>query len=787
MVNNTDKKSIFKKIFSLKTLLLTLVILLTTVTGLTIGFLSNLVKDQPILSRSEMKEKISDISINSDVYFSNGEKVATINSEMMRKSIPLSEMGDNVKKAIIASEDSDFYSNIGIEPLAIIRATYGEINGSSASGGSTITQQLVKNQLLDNSRSYKRKAKEILLSLRVNKLFEKNEILESYLNMAPFGKNRLGQNISGIETAAIGVFGIKSKDLNIAQAAYLAGFVQLPFKYTPFDGNGNTRSDEELAAGFARQKYVLDRMLSEDFITKTEYEEAINFDIKNSFIQSLPDESTKYPYIINEVITSAGEILAEQAAKKNNELEKYNSDKEFKNSLVEKYKTEFVTGGYKVKTTIVKDLYDKLETAKNNYTGFVAKNIGGTNYPMELGATLIENNTGKILAFIGGRDFNIQQLNHATRTTRSPGSTIKPLLVYAPAIEKGYITPNSQVLDRRFNYNGWTPENIDKTEYGVIPARKALAQSLNLSTIRLYSAFYNENPMKEYLSKMNFKNLSETDYSTLAAAIGGLTNGVTVTENTNAFATFANGGKYKQAYIIEEIIDKNGESIYNASFPAVQVYSEATSYLMVNMLHDVLTNNGTAGDISAALKFNNNNLYAKTGTSEYNHDGWVVGGSKNITFGLWTGYDRPSELPGFSHAHNQWAYFMNIINEYDPNLVGANDKFIQPTSVDNIKINPNNNDKGYVTDIVPTNFVKLDNNKVLRKYGSVIDKNIQNTLNSLYEKNKTSENDKDNNKDKENQENSVDSNNNNQTSNSTSSSNNNANNIIIVPAEPNGD
>ena len=252
----------------LKKLLLPTAMCLSLGTGVGLGFVGGLVKDQPLISQEEMLEQINNISKSSDVYFGSGEKLGTINSELIRKVVSYDEIGENVKNAIIASEDANFYYNSGIEPLAIIRASFSELTKSSTTGGSTITQQLVKNQLLDNSRSYERKAKEILLALRVDNNFSKQEILKTYLNVAPFGKNSLGQNISGIETAAQGIFGVSSKDLNIAQAAYLAGFVQSPYKYTPFDSAGNIRSDDELKIGLERQKYVLERMRSNSFKAK---------------------------------------------------------------------------------------------------------------------------------------------------------------------------------------------------------------------------------------------------------------------------------------------------------------------------------------------------------------------------------------------------------------------------------------------------------------------------------------------------------------------------------------
>ena len=312
MEKKKNRSSILKK------LLLPTAVCLSLGSGVALGFVGGLVKDQPLMNHEEMLEQVNNISKSSDVYFGSGEKLGTINSELIRKVVSYNNIGENAKNAIIASEDSNFYSNSGVEPLAIVRASFSEVTKSGNTGGSTITQQLVKNQLLDNSRSYERKAKEILLALRVDNNFSKEEILETYLNVAPFGKNSLGQNISGIETAAQSIFGVHSKDLNIAQAAYLAGFVQSPYKYTPFDGSGNVKSDEELQVGFDRQKYVLEQMKDNGFITRDQYNEALQFNIKGAFIKEKATEYTDYPYIRDEVVTAAAEILAEQTAKKNN-------------------------------------------------------------------------------------------------------------------------------------------------------------------------------------------------------------------------------------------------------------------------------------------------------------------------------------------------------------------------------------------------------------------------------------------------------------------------------------
>ena len=716
-----------KKILTSMTqaILLSIGLLISLGAGLAIGYVGGLVKDQPVLTQKEMKEQINNISKNSEVYFGSGEKLGTINSELIRKTVTYENIGDNVKNAIIASEDSNFYSNSGIDIWAVLRATHSEATGARTTGGSTITQQLVKNQLLDNSRSYERKAKEILLALRVDNHFSKNEILENYLNVAPFGKNSLGQNISGIETAAQGVFGAHSKDLNIAQAAYLVGFVQSPYRYTPFDSAGNIRPDEELQAGFERQQYVLERMLSNDFITKEQFEEAKKFDIKGAYTKQKYSEYTDYPYIRDEVTSSVAEILAEQTAKKNNREEEFKNDSDYRNELIEKSRIKFITGGYKVKTTLDKKLYDTLQETKKQFASYPTYTQGGVVYPLEIGASVIENSTGKVLAFIGGMDYKKQQLNHATRTRRSPGSTIKPLLVYGPAIDKGYITPNSTVLDKRFNHYGWKPENYDMSQRGYLPAREALARSLNLPTVRLYSAFYKEDPVTNYLEKMGVEGLTESDKTNLATAIGGMTYGLSVTENTSAFSTFANKGEHKKAHIIEEIENNDGELVYKADFSPVKVFEESTSYLIVNMLGDVINKSyGLSHDMPSKLKFNSKNLFVKTGTSEYYNDLWVVGGSTKITVGLWNGYDSPAKVPSYDYAQRSWVAVMNAIYALDKNLISPDTAFSRPKSVVDSSINGYNNAKGGTKDIIPNGFKELSKEKTLAKFGYNIDKGI---------------------------------------------------------------
>ena len=466
-------------------------------------------------------------------------------------------------------------------------------------------------------------------------------------------------------------------------------------------------------------------MLSNDFITKAQLEEAKNFDIKGAFTKQKYSEYTDYPFIRDEVTSSVAEILAEQTASKNHKEEAFKNNAEYRNDLIEKSRIKFITGGYKVKTTLDKKLYDTLQETKKQFASYPTYTHAGVVYPLEIGASVIENSTGKVLAFIGGMDYKKQQLNHATRTRRSPGSTIKPLLVYGPAIDKGYITPNSTVLDKRFNHYGWRPENYDMSEHGYLPARQALARSLNLPTIRLYSAFYKEDPVTNYLEKMNIEGITEADKTNLATAIGGMTYGLSVTENTSAFSTFANKGEHKKAHIIEQIENNDGEIIYKADFSPVKIYEESTSYLIVDMLGDVINKSyGISHDMPSKLKFNSKNLFVKTGTSEYYKDLWVVGGSTKITVGLWNGYDSPAKVPSYDYAQRSWIAVMNAIYSYNKNLISPDTAFNRPTSVVDSSINGYNNAKGGTKDIIPNGFKELSKEKTLAKLGYNIDKNI---------------------------------------------------------------
>ena len=680
MEKKKNRSSILKK------LLLPTAVCLSLGSGVALGFVGGLVKDQPLMNHEEMLEQVNNISKSSDVYFGSGEKLGTINSELIRKVVSYNDIGENAKNAIIASEDSNFYSNSGVEPLAIVRASFSEVTKSGNTGGSTITQQLVKNQLLDNSRSYERKAKEILLALRVDNNFSKEEILQTYLNVAPFGKNSLGQNISGIETAAQSIFGVHSKDLNIAQAAYLAGFVQSPYKYTPFDGSGNVKSDEELQVGFDRQKYVLEQMKDNGFITRDQYNEALKFNIKGAFIKEKATEYTDYPYIRDEVVTAAAEILAEQTAKKNNKEQQFKEDSSYRDDLIEKHKTKFVTGGYTVKTTLIKNLYDKLQEAKKQFASYPTSTQDGVTYPLDIGATVIENGTGKILAFVGGMDYNKQQLNHATRTHRSPGSTIKPLLAYGIAIDQGLMGSNSIVSNYPTNFSSGEPiMHVDNRGTGMMDLREALNTSWNIPAYWTYRTLREKGvDVPGYMEKMGY-DIAEYGIESLPMG-GGIE--VSVAQHTNGYQTLANNGNYQKRYMIEKIMDQNGKVVYQHESKPTRVYSAATATIMQDLLRGVISSGATTTFKSRISQVNptlaNADWIGKTGTTNENGDMWLMLSTPNLTLGGWIGHDNNASmapLTGYNNNASYMAYLANAIYQADPNAWGVQDRFTLDSSV----------------------------------------------------------------------------------------------------------
>ncbi|WP_069203043.1 transglycosylase domain-containing protein [Bacillus testis] len=663
------------------------------------GYFASLVQKEPIRSKAELAKDIYNYEETSEFYFAGNTYLGKLRTDLEREEVPLSQMPKYLKDAVIATEDENFYKHEGVVPKAIIRAVIQEMTNSSVqSGGSTLTQQLIKQQILTNEVSFDRKAKEILLALRLEKFFTKDDILEAYLNISPFGRNSSGTNIAGVQAAAKGIFGKDVKNLNLAQSAYIAGLPQSPFGYTPFTNQGTRK--ENLEPGLNRQKIVLNRMYSGGFISEKEYNEAMAYDVTKDFIPARPPAYEKYPSLTAEIERRSIEIISAYLANKDGISEtELNKNKDIQNKYRLLADQAIRQNGYRIHTTINKDMFDKMDQVTKNFPYYgnskhteikdpqTGKVISAFQEPVETGAMLIENKTGKILSFVGGRDYKREAMNHATQALRPNGSTMKPLVVYAPAIEMGKLAPGSLVLDAPLYYSGYTPSNYTGTFKGLMTAREALKTSQNIPAVKFYLDILNKRPA-EYLAKMGVTSLTEGDYYHPSLALGGLDKGISVEENVNAYATFANEGKFVDAYMIEKIETKKGEVIYQHKSNTVDVFSPQTAYLTIDMMRDVISS-GTATSLRNRLNFSSD-FAGKTGTGQDYKDAWFVATNPNVTFGVWTGYDHPKPLEqtykGLSYSKRNiylWADLMNAAYSVDPALIGTKKRFRMPEGLVN--------------------------------------------------------------------------------------------------------
>lgn len=684
---------------------LTLVGILIFSIGL--GYFAALVNDDVNYTSEEIKTQLTQITESTNVTFASGENLGTLKSDLIRESIAYEDMSENVMNALIATEDENFYEHNGVVPKAFIRASLQELAASeSGTGGSTLTQQLVKNQLLTNDPTFSRKASELLLAFKVEKLLSKDQILESYLNAVSFGRNANGQNIAGIQSAAKGIFGKDAKDLNIAESAFIAGLPQNPYAYTPFTQSGALKSEEELQLGKNRQLYVLDRMLLEGVINKEEYDDAVAYDIFGNLTKDVSVPNQKYPFLTDEIERRAIQELKYILAEKDDVSKE---DLDLTPLLNQKYTQQandaLRNNGYKIETTINKEIYDTMQEVKNNNFSYygdrsIYDSIDSTGeeedqtFQHEVGAVLKDNETGAILGFIGGRNYENSEVNHATQTSRMAGSTMKPLAVYGPGIDRGLIVPDTVVLDKKFSiYNpvsgtSYSPENYDQKEFGLISVKHALTNSYNLSTLRLWSDVRLENP-KEYLDNMEIplsnSLFDENDIGIPSLPLG--VNNLTVEENVNAFSSFAKDGTYSDSYMIAKITDPKGNVVYEHENEKKKVWKDSTAYLMTDILRETFRT-GSAYHIKDYYKAIEDSYpwATKTGTSEQFIDSWMVAYNPKVTLGMWMGYDRniPQVYSTDDDDHitiYNWRNLADALQNTNPELMGYGTDYKKPASV----------------------------------------------------------------------------------------------------------
>lgn len=655
--------------------------------GVAFGYVSALVKDEPVRSKELILEQINENIITGFVYFNDETVVGQLRTEEDRRLATLSDIPQKMLDSVLAIEDNRFYEHYGVDFVGFVRAGKQYLLKEDVqTGGSTITQQLARRVFLNLDREISRKFKEVLLAIRLERVMSKDEILLAYMNKIPYGNGANGYVAYGIKAAAKGIFDVDDlNNLSIAQCAYLAGIPQLPSNYSAFTSKGEFDS-AAFKRALGRQQLVLKRMLQENRITEDQYQEALKFDLQSSLAKPSKKAYTTYPYLMLETERKAAEILVKlQYPNLTLDTE---SKKNAYNEALKDARAQLLRGGYHIYTTIDKTIYDSMQTIAQNPKNFTPDDA--KKGMEQIGALMIDNKSGGILGMMEGRDFYKEQLNHATQAYRQPGSTMKPVAAFIPALEKGAIQPASVIDDVPIILPDGVkgvhiPENWDNNFHGLVTARHALNQSYNIPAIKLFLYSVGINEAWDYAKRMGITSITKEDYVAQTGVIGGLHKGVSVQELTGAYTTIPNKGMYYDAYMISKIVDGKGKTIFEHEKKPSRIYSEQTAYLMEDMLRTVITS-GTANDLLSKFKYNKQvAISGKTGSTQDDADAWFMGFTPDITVGVWAGYDQPinklsKATGGTNRAKNIWALVMNEAFEKKPELF-PNKKFERPEDI----------------------------------------------------------------------------------------------------------
>ncbi|MGD8192293.1 transglycosylase domain-containing protein [Brevibacillus ginsengisoli] len=679
------KKHIVLTVLQLLLLLSSMGILMAG--GAVAGYVAALVKDEPVRSYDEISNKIFSNYLTSFAYYNDGSLIGQLRvEEGDRRLVKKSEVSQYLINAIIATEDRYFYEHNGIVLQSTLRGALQEFTKQSVvTGGSTLTQQLIKNTILSPEVSHKRKAKEIFYALRIERMFSKDQILEAYMNEIYLGKNANNSNIYGVQAAAKGIFDKDVKDLNLAESSYIAGLIQNPGAYNPFNKDGYRRGKE-------RQKMVLDRMLENKYINQSQYNEALNSDLKADLAKPSQRAYAEHPFLMMEIEERAAEALLDQQLAQEGRDKSTIGRNEYR-QLIEDKRRQLFRNGYKIYTTINKDVDRIMQEVSSNPKNF-GKNISYTirrsngkterieNALEEVGGILIQNKTGAILGMIGGRDFSVEQTNHAT-VPRQPGSAMKPLAAYGPAFELGLLQPGSPIDDSPVlladgQKGSHLPLNWDNKYHGMMSAREALRMSWNVPAIKTYLKVGIPTAL-DYVKKMGITTLKEEDNHAATGVIGGLSYGLTAEEITNAYATFANHGSFIDAYMIDRIVDSQGKVVYQHQVEPQPVFSEQTAYLITDMMRTVV-NSGTGTTIRKYIP-SSVDVAGKTGTTNSSNDLWFVGYTPELSMGVWSGYDEPHPLSTGTRPMEIWGKVMKQVLKLNPSLSPVNDTFKRPSGI----------------------------------------------------------------------------------------------------------
>ena len=544
------------------------------------------------------------------------------------------EIPQHMKDALVAIEDKRFYKHKGVDWFRTAHAALNMFTGGSTFGGSTITQQLIKNLTQQDDITVQRKLLEIFQALDFEKDYDKEEILEYYLNAVCFG-----EGCYGVQTAARTYFGKDAKDLSVAEAASIVGITNLPTYYDPFYSVENNK---------ARQEDVLREMYKQGYLSKDEYEQAKAEELDFVRGENEPSRATPYSYYEEVVISDVINDLAEAKG----------ISKEAARRLV-------YNAGYEIYACIDMDMQAKVDAI---YTDLDAlpKPRNGTNSQLQSGIVIIDQYTGEIKALCGGTGEKTISfgLNRATKTTRPPGSSIKPIAVYGPAGEYGLISPSTLVLDAddehvQLSHTSWYPKNSPNTYDGIITILTALQKSKNTVSAQIMDKLTPAASYDFLTSRLGIVSLIEEDADYAALALGQPHYGITVREMAQAYTALANDGTFTYARSYSMVKDRDGKIILDNQPRTQTAFSQNTARTMTYMLQ-----NAAAYGTGYESRLSNMPVAGKTGTTTDNRDRWFCGYTPYYTCAVWTGYDTPEYMSFSGNPATQiWQMVMESIHQ----------------------------------------------------------------------------------------------------------------------------
>lgn len=562
------------------------------------------------------------------------EELATLHGSENRIWVDLEDIPDYLVKALVAIEDHRFYEHKGVDWYRTVGAMFTMLTGGDDSfGGSTITQQLIKNLTGNKEVTVQRKLIEIFQALEFEKKYDKDEIIEWYLNAVYFG-----EGCDGIYTAAQKYFGKEPSQLTLAESASIVGIVNLPTYYSPFYSEENNKE---------RQETVLRRMYELGYISYDEYEQAKNEQLVFTRSDNEVADQEIYSYYVEAVIKDVTEDLMEQ-----------------KGISQDTARQLLYNGGYRVYSCLdpyIQECVDNVYLDVENFP----KPYRANDQQLQSAMVIMDPYTGEVVAMSGGvgeKTGNLV-LNRATDALRAPGSSFKPLAVYAPAIELGLITPSTLVNDApreevEMSQNQWYPNNSDFKYRGIIDIATGVRLSLNTVAAQVLDKLGLDASTNFLKNKLGITSLVPDDYNYASLALGELTNGISVLEMAQAYCTFDNSGIFTEARTYSRVTDAAGNIVLDNQ-PKTHVAMKSSTATNITSLLFSAANYGTGSESI----FSGQAIAGKTGTSSYNWNRWFAGYTPYYVGVVWTGFDQPEQMYVYGNPAAQvWRRVMQQVH-----------------------------------------------------------------------------------------------------------------------------